>query len=101
MLASGHAEAILRASGHAWRLPIAVQGESGIERVYFAVVGRGFRQTDLEKLAGFMTRTAHPQRHVHRSRALLRLVNDSIRQRREFRLAEVEQLLFGNKVLDG
>lgn len=27
LLASGHAEAILRASGHAWRLPIAVQGE--------------------------------------------------------------------------
>ncbi|HJT34737.1 MAG TPA: hypothetical protein VJ783_22105 [Pirellulales bacterium] len=28
--------------------------------------------------------------------AIMRLVNDSIRQRREFRLAEVEQLLFGN-----
>ena len=27
LLASGHADAILRASGHAWQLPVAVQGE--------------------------------------------------------------------------
>ena len=27
LMVSGHAEAILRASGHAWHLPIAVQGE--------------------------------------------------------------------------
>lgn len=27
LLASGHAESILRASGHAWHLPVAVQGE--------------------------------------------------------------------------
>ena len=33
--------------------------------------------------------------------ALLRLVNDSIRKRREFRLADVDQLLFGNKILAG
>jgi hypothetical protein len=32
--------------------------------------------------------------------ALMRLVDDSIRRRREFRLAEIDQLLFGNKIVD-
>ena len=31
--------------------------------------------------------------------ALMRLVNDSIARRREFRLADVDQLLFGNKII--
>ncbi|HJT34021.1 MAG TPA: hypothetical protein VJ783_18390 [Pirellulales bacterium] len=74
--------------------------QSGVERVYFAVVGRGFRHADLEKLAGFMTGT--PIRGVVfiEVEALMRLVNDSIGRRRDFRLAEIDQLLFGNKVLE-
>lgn len=75
--------------------------QSGIERVYFAVVGRGFRQADLEKLAGFMTGTPIRSVAFIEVEALMRLVNDSIRRRREFRLAEVDQLLFGNKILEG
>jgi hypothetical protein len=72
---------------------------SGIERVYFAVVGRGFRQDDLDKLARFMTGT--PVRGVVfiEAEALMRLVHESIGKRREFRLADVDQLLFGNKIL--
>ena len=71
----------------------------GIERVYFAVIGRGFRQEDLEKLAKFMTGT--PIRGVVfiEAEALMRLVNDSIHKRREFRLGEIDSLLFGNKII--
>ncbi|MGH7136412.1 MAG: hypothetical protein ACREHD_11780 [Pirellulales bacterium] len=32
--------------------------------------------------------------------ALMRLVNDSIARRREFRLAELDQLFFGNKIIE-
>ena len=72
---------------------------SGIERVYFAVVGRGFRQEDLDKLARFMTGT--PIRGVVfiETEALMRLVHESIAKRREFRLADLDQLLFGNKII--
>jgi hypothetical protein len=72
---------------------------SGIERVYFAVVGHGFRQDDLDKLAGFMT--GAPIRSVAfiEAGALMRLVDDSIAKRREFRLAEIDSLLFGNKII--
>ncbi len=75
--------------------------QSGIEHVYFAVVGRGFRQLDLDKLAGFMTGTPIRSVTFIEVEALMRLVNDSIRKRHEFRLANVDQLLFGNKFLDG
>jgi len=73
---------------------------SGIERVYFAVIGRGFRHDDLDKLARFMTGT--PIRGVVfiEAEALMRLVNESIGKRREFRLAEIDRLLFGNKIIE-
>ena len=73
---------------------------SGIERVYFAVVGHGFRREDLDKLAGFMT--GAPVRSVSfiETLALMRLVNDSIHNRREFRLNQLDRLLFGNKIID-
>ncbi|HVA49062.1 MAG TPA: hypothetical protein VNH11_22055 [Pirellulales bacterium] len=60
---------------------------------------RGFRQDDLEKLARFMTGT--PIRGVVfiEAEALMRLVNESIGKRREFRLADVDRLLFGNKII--
>lgn len=74
--------------------------QSGVERVYFAVIGRGFRQSDLDKLAGYMTGTPIRSVVFIEVEALMRLVNDSISRRREFRLVEIDQLLFGNKVLE-
>lgn len=69
-------------------------------RVYFAVIGHGFRQDDLDKLAGFMT--GAPIRSVVfiEAEALMRLVNESIARRREFRLAEIDKQLFGNKIIE-
>jgi hypothetical protein len=72
---------------------------SGTERVYFAVIGHGFRQDDLDKLAGFMTGTPIRSVVFIEAEALMRLVNDSIRKRREFRLTDIDQLLFGNKII--
>lgn len=74
--------------------------QAGIDRVYFVVIGSGFRQDDLENLAGFMA--AEPIRSVcfldvH---ALMRIVNDSIRERSSFRLASIDRLLFGNKIIE-
>ena len=73
---------------------------SGIERVYFAVIGRGFRQQDLDKLAGFMSGTPIRSVAFIEAEALMRLVNDSIFKRREFRLADIDRLLFGNKIIE-
>ncbi len=74
--------------------------QAGIDRVYFAVIGSGFRQHDLENLARLMA--AEPIRSVSflEAHALMRLVNDSIYQRDRFRLAEIDRLLFGNKIIE-
>lgn len=72
---------------------------SGIERVYFAVVGHGFRQDDLTRLTAFMTGTPIRSVCFLGARALMRLVDQSIQKRREFRLAELDTLLFGNKII--
>ncbi|HET6882663.1 MAG TPA: hypothetical protein VFI31_21020 [Pirellulales bacterium] len=73
---------------------------TGIERIYFAVIGQGFRQEDLDKLAEFMT--GAPIRSVVfiEASALMRLVHESICDRRQFRLGDIDRLLFGNKIID-
>lgn len=73
---------------------------SGIDKVYFAVVGRGFRQDDLTRLTAFMTGTPIRSVCFLEARALMRLVDRSIHKRREFRLADIDQLLFGNKIIN-
>ena len=74
--------------------------QSGIDRVYFVVIGCGFRQHDLDNLAGFMA--PEPIRSVCflKTHALMRIVNDSVYGRDRFRLAEIDRLLFGNKIIE-
>lgn len=72
---------------------------SGIEKVYFAVIGSGFREDDLNKLTGLMTGTPIRSVAFIEAVALMRLVNESIVRRREFRLEEIDRLLFGNKII--
>ena len=74
--------------------------QSGIDRVYFAVVGSGFRQHDLDNLARFMADAPIRSVCFWEVHALMKIVNDSIHERAGFRLAEIDRLLFGNKIID-
>ena len=71
---------------------------SGIDRIYFVVIGHGFRRHDRENLAAWMV--AEPIRSVSflEAHALMRLVDESIEHRDTFRLAELEAMFFGNKI---
>ena len=73
---------------------------SGVDKVYFAVVGSGFRQSDLDKLARFMAGTPIRSVVFIEAQALMRLVDKSIGERRQFRLTQVDELLFGNKIIE-
>ena len=73
---------------------------SGIDKVYFTVIGSGFRQQDLDKLARFMVGTPIRSVCFIEAQALMRLVDQSIGERRQFRLAQVDELLFGNKIIE-
>jgi hypothetical protein len=73
---------------------------SGLHHVYFVVVGSEFRNDDLNKLTQYLAQS--PVRSVDfiTAKALMKIVEQSIRERYKFRLAEIDQLLFGNKIID-
>lgn len=74
--------------------------QSGIDRVYFVVIGSGFRQHDLDNLAQLMATEAIRSVCFLEAYALMRLINESIANRDTFRLAEIDRMLFGNKIIE-
>lgn len=71
----------------------------GFEKIYFAVVGSSFKDGDLSKLTDALS--ASPIRSVNllTASALMRLVEDSIRDRSKFSLGDFERLLFARKII--
>jgi hypothetical protein len=71
----------------------------GVERVYLAVVGPAFRDSDLQKLTQYLA--SSPVRGVVMitASALMRWVEDSIRNRSSFRLGDLEKLFFGQRIV--
>lgn len=72
---------------------------SGLRKVYLIVLGPAFRNSDLDKLTKYLADSPLRSVDLVTARALMRMVEDSIRDRFKFRLSEVDQALFGNKVI--
>lgn len=74
-------------------------GLQNIARRYLVIVGPQFRESDLEKLASYLS--AAPIRSIVMivASALMRMVEESIRDRSSFALADFERELFGNRVI--
>jgi len=72
----------------------------GFEKIYFVVVGSSFKEGDLKKLTDALS--ASPIRSVNlvTASALMRLIEDSIRERSKFSLADFERRLFAHKVIE-
>lgn len=73
--------------------------EDGIEKAYLVIVGPSFRETDLRKLVEYLTGSAVRGITFILATALMRMVEDSIRERYAFTLADFEKTLFGNRIL--
>jgi hypothetical protein len=71
----------------------------GIERCYFAVIGSAFREKDLKQLETYLAGTAIRSIVFFTAKALMGIVEDSIRERSRFDLQQIEQVLFGNKII--
>jgi hypothetical protein len=71
----------------------------GFEKIYFAVVGSSFKEGDLGKLTDALS--ASPIRSVNliTASALMRMVEDSIKNRSKFTLGDFERRLFAHKVV--
>jgi hypothetical protein len=72
---------------------------AGIQKVYLVVVGSEFRESDLAKLTKHLADSPIRSVDLVTAKALMRMTEDSIRQRHQFQLAEVAQTLFGNKII--
>jgi hypothetical protein len=71
----------------------------GIEKTYLAGIGPSFRETDLEKLAEYFRGSEVRGITLLSAAALMRIVEDSIRKRESFTLAEFEETLVGNRIV--
>ncbi len=72
----------------------------GIRSIYFVVVGPSFKPTDLEKLTGALANEPSIRNvDLLTATALMRMVEDSIRNRSAFSLTDLEKEFFGNKLI--
>lgn len=71
----------------------------GYEKLYFVVVGSSFRESDLKKLSDYLSQSHIRSIALITATALMRIVEESIRNRKQFSLADLDSKLFGNKII--
>lgn len=71
----------------------------GFENIYFVVVGSSFKEGDLKKLTEYLSGSPIRSVDLVAASALMRLVEESIRDRSRFSLSDLERKLFGNKII--
>jgi hypothetical protein len=94
VLPTGGQEYYERVRSHVLRLK-----QDHIERTYLAVIGPSFRETDLEKLATYLRGSGLSGMTLFSASALMRIVEDSIRERFLFTLSGFEKKLAGNCIV--
>jgi hypothetical protein len=72
----------------------------GYENLYFVVVGSAFKEGDLGKLTNALSSSPIRSANLLPALALMRLVEDSIRNRSKFSLGDFERQLFAHKVIE-
>jgi hypothetical protein len=71
----------------------------GFEKIYLVAVGSSFRESDLKKLTEYLSESLARSVDMITAAALIRIVEESIRERSTFTLSAFEKQLFGNKVI--
>ena len=71
----------------------------GFEKLYFVVVGPAFRESDLQKLAEYLSETPIRSIAMITAKALMRMVEESIKNRNQFSLGDFSKQIFGNKII--
>jgi hypothetical protein len=71
----------------------------GFDNLYFVVVAPSFKESDLKKLTEYLSDSPIRSVDLITATALMRLVEESIRERSKFSLSDLAQQLFGNKII--
>lgn len=73
--------------------------QQGIRRIYFIVVGPSFRENDWAQLTAYLSDSPIRSVTLITALALMRIVEDSIRNRNQFSLTELERELFAKRLI--
>lgn len=73
--------------------------KQGFDKIYLVVVAPSFRESDLRQLEGYLHDSPVRGVTLITAKALMRIVEDSIRERSRFSLADMSKQLFGNKII--
>jgi hypothetical protein len=71
----------------------------GFERIYFAVIGSSFKEGDLRKLTDKLSDSPIRSVILLTASDLMRLVEDSIRERYKFSLSDIERQFFVHQII--
>lgn len=72
----------------------------GFDKIYLVVVGSSFREADLKKLTETLSESPVRSVDMITAPALMRIVEESIRERSKFSLSNLDKQLFGNKIIE-
>jgi hypothetical protein len=71
----------------------------GFDKIYLIVVAPSFRDADLKQLAEYLSDSPLRGVSMIAARALMRMVEESIRNRSQFSLSNFGKQMFGNKII--
>jgi len=71
----------------------------GFDKVYLVVVAPSFRESDLKQLSDYLSDSPLRSISMITARALMRMVEESIRDRSRFSLSDFGKQIFGNKII--
>lgn len=71
----------------------------GFDKIYLVIVAVAFRERDLDQLAAYLDNSPIRSVDLITATALMRIVEDSIRERHAFALDQLGKILFGNKII--
>ncbi len=71
----------------------------GFDKIYLVIVAAMFRERDLNQLAAYVTNSPIRSVDLITASALIRIVEESIRERHVFALDQLDRILFGNKII--
>jgi len=71
----------------------------GFDKIYLAVIAPSFRESDLRQLAEYLSDSPLRGISMITARALMRMVEESIRNRSQFALSDFGKQFFGNKII--
>ncbi|MHB8551524.1 MAG: hypothetical protein ACYDB8_11275 [Acidiferrobacterales bacterium] len=73
--------------------------DDDFDKIYFVVVGSSVRDSDLIKLTAYLSQAPIRSVAMITAFALIRLVEESIRDRNRFSFVDLDKLLFGKKLI--